>query len=117
MLFVCYNKCGTCRKAKAYLENKGYNFEQRDIKLDNPREDELKKWISKSNTNINKWFNTSGTLYKEMGLKDRLSLMTDDEKIKLLSSNGMLVKRPILVTDDEVLVGFKEEEYSKLRGE
>lgn len=112
-LFICYPKCSTCRKAKKYLDTNKIDYEFRDIKEDNPSKEELKDWIKKSNLDIKKFFNTSGTIYRELNLKDKLSSMTDDEKIELLATDGMLVKRPILVGRDKVLVAFKEEEWDK----
>ena len=113
-LFISYPKCTTCIKAKKFLKNKNIDFVERRIVEENPTKEELTKWISQSNLEIKKFFNTSGKLYKEMGLKDKLKVMTDEEKIDLLSTNGMLVKRPILIKEDLVLVGFKEDEYNNL---
>ncbi len=117
MLFVCYPKCTTCQKAKKWLDENHIRYEQRDIKQNNPGYEELKKWIEKSGFPIKKFFNTSGLLYKSMELKDKLSEMTDEEKLKLLASDGMLVKRPLLVSDKKVLVGFKEKEWECLKDE
>lgn len=111
MLFVCYPKCTTCRKAKKWLEEQNVEFTERHIAEDNPSYEELKAWYEKSGLPLKKFFNTSGMLYKEMKLKDKIPQMTEDEQLKLLSSNGMLVKRPIAVTDDKVLVGFKEADW------
>ena len=111
MTFICYEKCGTCRKAKAWLEEKGVGYDLRPIKEQNPTAEELRGWIAVSGLPVRKFFNTSGLLYKELQLKDRLPGMTEDEMIDLLASNGMLVKRPILVGEDFVLVGFKEAEW------
>ena len=111
LLFVEYPKCTTCKKAKAFLDAKGAIYTDRHIKEENPSFDELKEWVEKSGLDIKRFFNTSGILYREMGLKDRLDDMYVDEKLKLLSSDGMLVKRPILVGDDFVLVGFKESDW------
>lgn len=111
MLFIEYPKCTTCKKAKKHLETLGVEFEDRHIVEDNPTADELKEWIVKSGYPVKKFFNTSGMKYREMGLKDKLADMTDDEKIELLASDGMLVKRPLLITDDRILVGFKEKEW------
>ena len=111
MLFIEYPKCTTCKKAKKHLETLGVEFEDRHIVEDNPTADELKEWIVKSGYPVKKFFNTRGMKYREMGLKDKLADMTDDEKIELLASDGMLVKRPLLITDDRILVGFKEKEW------
>ena len=111
MLFIEYPKCTTCKKAKKHLETLGVEFEDRHIVEDNPTADELRGWIEKSGYPVKKFFNTSGMKYRELGLKDRLPEMTDDEKIDLLASDGMLVKRPLLITEDKVLVGFKEKEW------
>ena len=111
MTFICYEKCGTCRKAKAWLEEKGVGYDLRPIKEQNPTAEELRGWIAVSGLPVRKFFNTSGLLYKELQLKDKLPGMTEDEMIDLLASNGMLVKRPILVGEDFVLVGFKEAEW------
>ena len=110
-LFLEYPKCSTCRKAKKYLEENNVEFIDRHIVEDNPSAEELKTWISKSGLPVKKFFNTSGKLYKEMGLKDKLAVMSDDEQINLLASNGMLVKRPLIIEDGRVLVGFKEAEW------
>ena len=111
MTFICYERCGTCRKAKAWLEEKGVSYDLRPIKEQNPTADELRTWIAASGLPGRKFFNTSGLLYKELQLKDKLPGMTGDEMIALLASNGMLVKRPLLIGDDFVLVGFKEAEW------
>ena len=111
MTFICYEKCGTCRKAKAWLEEKGVGYDLRPIKEQNPTVEELRGWIAASGLPVRKFFNTSGLLYKELQLKDKLPGMTEDEMIDLLATNGMLVKRPILVGEDFVLVGFKEAEW------
>lgn len=114
MLFVNYPKCSTCRKAKRWLNDNKFEFEDRDIKLNNPTKEELKKWYEMSGLDIKKFFNTSGVLYRELSLKDKLNDMSLDEKLKLLASDGMLVKRPILVSENKVFVGFKEEEWRSL---
>jgi arsenate reductase len=114
MLFVCYPKCTTCKKAQKWLEDKKLSFDIRDIKENNPTADELKEWFAKSGLPLKRFFNTSGLLYKSMELKDKLSDMTEEEQIKLLASDGMLVKRPILINGDKVLVGFKEKEWETL---
>lgn len=110
-LFVEYPKCSTCRKAKKYLEENKVEFTDRHIVEDNPTAEELSAWIKKSGLPTKKFFNTSGKLYKDMGLKDKLSEMSDEEQIALLASNGMLVKRPLIIEDERVLVGFKEAEW------
>lgn len=112
MLFVCYPKCSTCRKAQAWLDSHGLTYTLRDIKEDHPTRDELSAWQSRSGLPLRRFFNTSGLLYKSMALKDRLPAMTEDEQLELLSSDGMLVKRPILVTDKAVLVGFREADWA-----
>ena len=109
--FICYPKCTTCQKAKKWLDDNKIEYELRDIKLDNPTNDELTAWYKQSTLPLKKFFNTSGLLYKSLDLKNKLPTMTNDEMLKLLSSDGMLVKRPLLVGDGFVLVGFKEEEY------
>ncbi len=114
MLFVEYPKCTTCQKAKKFLDNKGFDYEDRHIKEQNPTYEELKEWYYKSGLPLKKFFNTSGLLYKSMGLKDKLADMSEDEQLRLLATDGMLVKRPIVVTKDKVLVGFKAEEWEKL---
>ena len=111
MTFICYERCGTCRKAKAWLEEKGVSYDLRPIKEENPTAEELQTWIAASGLPVRKFFNTSGLLYKELQLKDKLPGMTGEEMISLLASDGMLVKRPLLVGDDFVLVGFKEAEW------
>ena len=113
MLFVCYPKCSTCMKAKKWLEEKGMVYELRDIKTDNPTAEELKEWYRKSGLPLKRFFNTSGNLYKEMKLKDRLPDMNEEEQFALLAGDGMLVKRPILVAGEKVLVGFKEKEWEE----
>ena len=115
MLFVNYPKCTTCKKAKAFLDNIGISYEDRNIKEQNPTEKELAKWIKLSGLDVRRFFNTSGILYRSLGLKDKLDHMNDEEKIKLLASDGMLVKRPILIDGDKVLIGFKEKEWELLK--
>lgn len=114
MKFICYPKCTTCQKAKKWLDEKGVTYELRDIKENNPSYDELKKWYKHSGLPLKKFFNTSGLLYKSMELKNKLPNMSEDEQLKLLSTDGMLVKRPLLISNDTVLVGFKEKEYEEL---
>jgi len=111
MKFICYPKCTTCQKAKKFLDDNALAYDLRDIKLDNPTKEELTSWIEKSGLEVKKFFNTSGLLYKSMNLREKLPAMSDEEKINLLASDGMLVKRPILLTDTTVLVGFKEEQW------
>lgn len=113
MLFVCYPKCTTCQKAKKWLDEQKIAYDLRDIKAANPTYEELAAWHERSGLPLKKLFNTSGLLYKSMGLKDKLPKMSEDEMLKLLSSDGMLVKRPLLIGDDLVLVGFKENEWSE----
>lgn len=110
-LFIEYPKCSTCKKAKKWLTDNNIEFQDRNIVENTPTEEELKKWISKSKKDIKKFFNTSGLKYKELKLKEKLPGMTDNEKIKILASDGMLIKRPLLITDNNILVGFKEEEW------
>ncbi len=109
--FIEYSKCSTCQKAKKWLEENHIEFQDRNITKEVPTVEELTKWIEISREDIKKWFNTSGLKYKELNLKDKLPQMTEEEKIKLLASDGMLIKRPILVTDKVVLVGFKEDKW------
>jgi len=116
MLFVCYERCSTCKKAEKWLREKGIEFEKRDIKSENPTEDELRRWHQTSGLPLRRFFNTSGQLYRQMGLKDQLKTMSDDEQYALLATDGMLVKRPIVITDDAVLVGFKETEWAERLG-
>jgi arsenate reductase len=113
MNFICYPKCSTCKKAKKWLDEHKIAYTERHIVEDNPTKDELKEWYDKSKLPLKRFFNTSGVLYKEMKLKDKLPTMSDEEQIELLSTNGMLVKRPIVVEGDTVLIGFKESEWSK----
>ena len=112
--FICYPKCTTCQKAKKWLDDNQIEYEFRDIKLDNPTLDELTEWYKKSGLPLKKFFNTSGLLYKSLDLKSKLPTMTEDEMLKLLASDGMLVKRPILLGDDFLLVGFKEDEWKNI---
>lgn len=116
MLFLCYPKCSTCQKAKKWLDEHNLEYTERHIAEDSPSYDELKEWHKKSGLPLKKFFNTSGLVYKEMQLKDKLSSMSVEEQLKLLASNGMLVKRPIAVSEDKVLVGFKEGEWEGLAG-
>ena len=112
--FICYPKCTTCQKARKWLDDNKIEYEFRDIKLDNPTFDELTEWYKKSGLPIKKFFNTSGLLYKSLDLKSKLPTMTEDEMFKLLASDGMLVKRPLLIGEDFVLVGFNEIEWEKI---
>ena len=112
--FICYPKCGTCQKAKKWLVEKNVEYDYRDIKLDNPTLEELTQWYKASALPIRKFFNTSGQLYKSMELKNKLPEMSEAEMLELLASDGMLVKRPLLIADDFVLVGFKEADWEKL---
>ncbi|MCI9452635.1 MAG: arsenate reductase family protein, partial [Dorea sp.] len=114
MLLVHYPKCSTCQKAKKWLNEKGVEFEERNIKDENPTKEEVKAWHEKSGMPLKKFFNTSGMIYREMQLKDKLPDMTEEEQYELLSTDGMLVKRPILVTDTAVVTGFREKEWEKL---
>ena len=111
ILFIQYPKCTTCQKAKKWLDDNGIEYADRHIKENNPTYEELKDWYKKSNLPLKRFFNTSGLLYKSMGLKDKLPAMSENEMLKLLAADGMLVKRPLLVGDDFVLVGFKEAEW------
>lgn len=113
MLLICYPKCSTCKKAQKWLDEKNIGYSYRDIKEDNPSLEELSAWYEKSGLDIKRFFNTSGQLYKSMALKDKLPSMTVEEKLALLATDGMLVKRPILAGDDFVLVGFKENEWEE----
>lgn len=113
MLFIEYPKCTTCKKAKKWLDDNGISYSDRHIKEDNPTVDELKKWHRKSGLPLKRFFNTSGNLYKELQLKDKLPDMSEEEQYALLATDGMLVKRPIVVTEDVVLTGFKESEWAE----
>ncbi len=113
MEFICYPKCSTCKKAQAYLDTHTKNYTVRNIAEDNPTEAELRLWQEKSGLELKRFFNTSGMKYRELDLKNRLPGMSDDEKFALLATDGMLVKRPILVCGDLVLVGFRESEWEK----
>ena len=111
MLFVCYPKCSTCQKAKAWLDARGVSVTVRDIKTDRPTAEELRAWHARSGLPLKRFFNTSGLQYKALGLKDRLPGMDEEEQLDLLAADGMLVKRPILAGEDFVLVGFKPAEW------
>lgn len=110
-LFVEYPKCTTCKRAKKWLEQNGVDFIDRDIKLDNPTKGDLKLWLDKSGLEIKKFFNTSGVLYREQGMKDKIKTLSEDELLDILASDGMMVKRPLIIGEDKVLVGFKEPEW------
>lgn len=112
-LFLCYPKCTTCQKAKKWLDEHNVSYTERHIAEQNPSYEELEKWYKKSGLPLKKFFNTCGMLYKEMKLKDKLPEMSEEEQLKLLATNGMLVKRPIIVNEETVLVGFKESEWSE----
>ena len=116
MLFVEYPKCTTCKKAKKWLEENGFEFEDRDIKGDRPRKEELKKWHKESGLPLRRFFNTSGLVYKSLGLKEKLPTLSEEEQLELLASDGMLVKRPLLIGEDFVLVGVREAEWSSTLG-
>ena len=111
--FICYPKCTTCQKAKKWLDDNKIEYELRDIKEDNPSYEELSAWYKISGLFLKKFFNTSGLLYKSMELKDKLPTMSEEEQLKLLATDGMLVKRPLVIGEDFVLVGFKESEWSE----
>ena len=113
MLFICYPKCSTCKKAKKWLDEHNVEYTERHIVENNPTYDELKEWFNKSGLPIKRFFNTSGLLYKEMKLKDKLPTMSEDEQLQLLATNGMLMKRPLTVGENIVLTGFKENEWSE----
>lgn len=113
MLLLCYPKCGTCQKAIKWLTENEISIDSRNIAVENPSEEELTGWIRKSGLPVSKFFNTSGLIYKERNLKEKVKSAPDDELIGLLSENGMLVKRPLLVGEDFVLVGFREEDWKK----
>lgn len=117
MLVVWYPKCSTCQKAKKWMDARNIKSEWRDVKLDNPSSEEIKEWHLKSKLPIKRFFNTSGQVYRNLGLKDKLSSMTDEEQYELLATDGMLVKRPILIDGEDVLVGFKEKEWLSKFGE
>lgn len=113
-MFIWYPKCSTCRKAKKWLDNNNVNYQERNIVEYVPTKDELTRWIELSNLDIKRFFNTSGLKYKELNLKEKLPNMSDQEKIDLLASDGKLIKRPLFIQNDIILVGFKEEEWKKL---
>ena len=113
MLFICYPKCSTCIKAIKWLDDNGVKYTERHIVNNNPSYDELKKWKELSGIDLKRFFNTSGILYREMDLKNKLISMSEEEQLRLLSTNGMLVKRPLIINDDFVLIGFKEKEWKE----
>ena len=113
MVFVCYPKCSTCKKARKWLDENGAEYTLRDIKTDNPTAEELKDWWEKSGLPLKRFFNTSGNIYKELKLKDKLPEMSEEEQLKLLATDGMLVKRPLVVDGDTVLTGFREAEWTE----
>lgn len=116
MLFVCYPNCSTCKKARAWLESQGIPFAERNIKTENPTREELAQWQKASGLPLKRFFNTSGQQYRALGLKEKLPAMTEEEQLELLSSDGMLVKRPLLVDETAVLVGFRPQEWEKAVG-
>ena len=111
MLFIHYPKCSTCQKAKAWLDGRGVSYEARDIKEDRPTLEELREWQRRSGLPLKRFFNTSGMLYRDLGLKDKLPGMSEEEQLARLASDGMLVKRPLLITDKTALPGFREKEW------
>lgn len=116
MLFLCYPKCSTCQKARAWLDEQGISYDLRDIKLNNPTQEELTSWYQKSGLPLKKFFNTSGLQYKSLGLKDKLPAMSEAEQLALLATDGMLVKRPLLIGEDFVLTGFRPAEWETKLG-
>jgi arsenate reductase len=113
MVFICYPKCTTCAKAKRWLSENGISFDVRDIKEEHPLYEEIKEWHAKSGLPLRRFFNTSGMSYRSLNLKERLKEMSEEEQMQLLATDGMLIKRPILVSGKTVLVGFREEEWRK----
>jgi len=113
MLFIEYPRCSTCRKAKKWLDEHEIEYEDRDIVKDNPQKEELKEWYEKSDLTLKRFFNTSGKVYRELKLMDKLPDMTEDEQLELLATDGMLVKRPIIVSDNYITTGFKEKEWEE----
>ena len=113
MLFIEYPPCSTCQKAKKWLDAKGISYTARHIKEENPTYEELKEWYAASGLPLKKFFNTSGLLYKSMGLNDKLPTMTEEEQLRLLSTDGMLVKRPLVITEGAILTGFREKEWEE----
>ncbi|MCI8467651.1 MAG: arsenate reductase family protein [Bacilli bacterium] len=115
-LFLWYPKCSTCKKAYQELQELNIDVKTRDIKEENPTKEELREWWKRSSVDLKKFFNTSGLIYKEQKLKEKLPNMTEEEQLELLASNGMLVKRPILITKDKIIIGYKEKNYQNLEG-
>lgn len=115
-VILCYPKCGTCRKAEKWLKEHGIEYAYRPIKEENPTKEELEKWLVQSGLPIAKFFNTSGLLYKENNMKDKVKALSQDELLDILASNGLMVKRPVLLYENRVLVGFKEEDWQSLFG-
>ncbi len=113
LIFIEYPKCTTCKRAKAWLDEAGIEYIDRNIKDENPTIDELREWYAKSGLPLKRFFNTSGMLYKQMSLKDKLPQMSEEEQLELLSTDGMLVKRPIIINDDTILVGFRQDEWEQ----
>lgn len=113
MIFLCYPPCSTCKKAEKWLESNGISYDFRDIKKENPRVEELRAWYEKSGLPLKRFFNTSGLVYKNLDLKEKLPTMSEEEQLALLASDGMLVKRPLLIHEEGVLVGFKEAEWEE----
>ena len=111
---ICYPKCGTCQKAEKWLKANGIEYNYRPIKEENPTKQELSNWLQKSNLPIEKFFNTSGLLYKEKNMKDKVKTLSEDELLSILAENGLMVKRPVLLSGNNVLLGFKEEEWKEL---
>lgn len=114
---ICYERCGTCKKAEQWLRRNGIEYEVRPIREENPSYEELKEWKERSGLPLKRFFNTSGQHYKAMGLKDRIKDMDEQEQLKLLATDGMLVKRPILIWGERILAGFKEEEWENVKTE
>lgn len=115
MIYICYPKCSTCKKAQAWLDENGLSYELRNIKEENPTYEELSQWYAKSGLPLKRFFNTSGLLYKSMNLKEKLAEMSDEQQLRLLATDGMLVKRPICINGDTILIGFKEKEWEVLK--
>ena len=115
--FICHPGCSTCKKARQWLDSRGISYHIRDIRLENPTREELCRWQQKSGISLKKFFNTSGQLYRSLGLKERLPEMNDEEQLTLLASDGMLVRRPLLVLEESVLVGFREDAWDEALGQ